>query len=182
MTKNITPFFDRLWKEADINEHLPILFGLGLQCRTIVEFGVREGNSTVAFLAALKMQSRHTKLYSYDIRDCSTTLGENHGLTDTNTIWTFLTADTSKLSKIPDCDLLFIDTLHTHDQVVAEVEHHVSVSRWMVFHDTVLYGEHGEQSQPGIRLAIDTFRHRNPQWRLAYEYRNNNGLMILQRT
>jgi len=181
MNQYFAPYLETLFHQSDINEHLPILFTMGLQCRTIVEFGVRSGNSTKAFLASLKMQSRQTSLYSYDINPCKQAVGQVDSMTDSNTLWTFVQADTAKLETIPECDLLFIDTLHTHNQVVAEVEHHKSVRRFMVFHDTVLFGANGEKGQPGIRIAIDTFRHRNPQWRILWEYRHNNGLLILER-
>jgi len=182
MNKYFEPYLAELFHQSDINEHLPILFTLGLQCQTIVEFGVRSGCSTKTFLASLQMQARRSCLYSYDINNCAQVLGQVGALgTDSNTLWTFVQADTAHLEMIPECDLLFIDTLHTHNQVVAEVEHHKSVRRFMVFHDTVLFGVNGEQGQPGIRIAIDTFRHRNPQWRILWEYRHNNGLLILER-
>jgi len=181
MNKYFAPYLARIWDPTDINEHLPILFTMGLQCQSIVEFGVRSGCSTTAFLAALKMQSRITRLYSYDINDCSKAIRKEDDMTDSNTIWSFVQADTSELRSIPECDLLFIDTLHTYDQVVAEVEHHKNVRRWMVFHDTILFGSNGERGQRGILPAIMTFLERNPEWKQRYQYRHNNGLMILER-
>ena len=182
MTSNFEPFFKRLWQNGDINEHLPVLFILGLQCQTIVEFGVREANSTIALMTALKMQSRHTTMFSYDQSPtyCNALDGSEH-LTDTNTVWSYCQADTSKLESIPVCDLLFIDTLHTYDQVRAELKHSERVKRWIVLHDTVKWGQDGENEQRGIRPAIELFLHRHPHWKNLYEYRNNNGLMILER-
>ena len=37
---------------SDINEHLPMLYYLASQCIGVVEFGVRYGASTRAFMAA----------------------------------------------------------------------------------------------------------------------------------
>jgi hypothetical protein len=181
MNRIYNPYFKALFQQGDINEHLPVLFSLGLQCQTIVEFGVRGGSSTTALLTALKMQSRQTSMYSYDILECPGPIAALKPLCDDNTIWSFIRADTSQLKTIPECDLLFIDTLHTHDQVTLELRHGNAARRWIVIHDTVLFGVNGEQGQPGIRIAIDTFRHRNPDWRIRYEYKHNNGLLILER-
>lgn len=46
---------------GDINEHVPLLYGLAKDCNSVTEFGVRKGVSTRAFLYA------NTKLTSYDI-------------------------------------------------------------------------------------------------------------------
>jgi cephalosporin hydroxylase len=175
------PYLDRIFHAGDINEHLPVLFTLALQCDTIVEFGVRGGDSTMAFLAGLNVQARKTHLYSYDIAECLGCRQTGVYLTNDNSVWKFTQTDTSKLSEIPPCDLLFVDTLHTYNQVVAELEMAKFAKKWIVFHDTVLFGEHGERGQQGIRPAINTFLARNPEWSYLYEYRHNNGLLIIQK-
>ena len=46
---------------SDINEHIPFLFQLAKECQSIIEFGVRYGTSTRAFLYS------STPLKSYDL-------------------------------------------------------------------------------------------------------------------
>jgi hypothetical protein len=96
--------------------------------------------------------------------------------------WHFTQADTGKLPDIAPTDLLFIDTLHTAAQVEAELRHAHRVRRYLVFHDTVLFGEHGECGQPGIMPAIEAFRIAHPEWREFCHMRNCNGLLVLERT
>jgi hypothetical protein len=182
--KRMNPLLEELlrelWEESDISEHLPVLFTLATASETIVEFGVRSGRSTKAFLAGQGWSPRQTCLFSYDIHDCSGRIDAEW--TDNQTSWNFCQADTSTLSTIPECDLLFIDTLHTYNQVVAEIQHASRVRKWIVLHDTELFGINGEQGQVGILPAIDQFLERNPEWKLLKHYRHNCGLMILQRT
>jgi len=167
----------RLFEESDINEHLPLLFALATQCRTITEFGVWTGNSTIAFLAGQYYHPGFTMLYSYDVRDCSDVLRSMEGWPS----WEFTKTDTSKPFTLPVCDMLFIDSLHTYDQVVAELEHATEVNKWIVMHDTVLFGKDGEGGGIGILTAIEQFLERNPKWRKVINYEHNNGMMILER-
>ena len=37
-------------------------------------------------------------------------------------------------------------------------------------------------SQGGIRLAIDEFLENNSDWKIVYETKENNGLMILEKS
>lgn len=176
---------ERMAEDSDIAEHLPTLFTLAVDSQRIVEFGVRSGNSTVAFLAGhmartLGAGDTETHLYSYDFRPPQReifTLMHDEAI---RPFWSFEQADTSKLPQISECDLLFIDTLHTEEQVRAELTHWQSVNRWIVLHDTVLFGTEGEAGGGGILRAIHEFL-RNPYWRIFREYRHNNGLMILER-
>ncbi|RMH32221.1 MAG: class I SAM-dependent methyltransferase [Planctomycetota bacterium] len=155
----------------DIIEHLERLRDLGSECDDIVEFGVRTGNSTVAFLA-----SDAKRVYSYDIK-------EPHfaPTPDVKDKWAFCQADTSKLEEIPFCDLLFIDTYHTFDIVCAELRHAPRVGKYIVFHDTELFGEVGEDGRrPGINEAIDQTLPIG-EWDRTEHYPNNNGLTVYTR-
>lgn len=154
---------------------------LALQCRSIVEFGVRCGNSTCTFLAGQERIPAPTCLYSYDIKPCELRGSDQLVPLDHHTIWIFNQVNTTELKEIPHCEMLFIDTLHTYDQVVAEIRHARSVSRWIVLHDTTFYGEKGERGEQGIRPAIAQFLTRNTEWGVLREYKNNYGMMILER-
>lgn len=163
---------------ADILQHMPLLRLLASQCDHVTEFGVRTGNSTVAFLAGLA--GRKGVLHSYDIGPPLFVLPRALPVT-----WEFNEADTSQLPSIPFTDMLFLDTLHTYDQVRAELVHARQVLKYLVFHDTVLNGEHGEGGQPGILRAIGEFlESQQPAglWRVMCHMRNSNGLMVLERT
>ena len=157
----------------DIVEHMGTLRALADQVATVVEFGVRTGNSTVAFLAS---NCRH--VISYDIAD-----PQFAPAADVAHKWAFRRADTAGLDFIPACGLLFIDTLHTYAQVKAELEHAGKVARYLVFHDTVNYGgrDEGNANGYGIMSAILEFLATNPEWRVDAHFKNCNGLTVLRR-
>jgi hypothetical protein len=153
----------------DIIEHLPLLHYLATCCWSVTEFGVRTGNSTIAFLAA------GPRVTSYDINPPSFDLG---GI---SAPWDFRQADTSKLEDIEPTDLLFLDSLHTYAQVKAELAHAHRARRFLVFHDTVLNGAQGERGEPGILPAIAEFCATHPEWEQFCHMPNCNGLLVLVR-
>lgn len=165
---------------SDINEHLQELFALAMGCDTIVEFGVRTGNSTVAFLAGLEAASPvGGKLHSYDIEDPQAPIPWPE--TPDHPTWYFYQRDTAHLGTIPACDLLFIDTAHTRVHVAAELQYHASVRKYIVFHDTVLWGVIGMDGKTGVLHAALDFMAAHPEWELQEHRLNCNGLLILKR-
>jgi len=155
---------------SDIQTHMPTLRDLAAQCRHITEFGVRDGNSTVAFLTGLPADGR---LVSYDHLDCAGATSDPR--------WEFVRADTGTLPGIAPTDLLFIDTLHDASHVTAELAQAVHVRRWLVFHDTVLFGTVDESTgeAPGIMHAILSFMAEHPEWRVVSHSAESCGLLIL---
>lgn len=180
---------------SDICEHLPLLRHLASRCEHVTEFGMRRANgSTVALLAG-----QPEKLISWDI-DPRSVVSENvAALFNTETpvpSWDMKigrtkfeprVGDTLKID-IEPTDMLFIDTLHTFDQLKAELWRHCDqsgckVKKWIVFHDVETFGRFGEDGkEPGVILAIRYFQKNNfPLWGLKYHWRNNNGLAVLER-
>jgi hypothetical protein len=166
---------------SDINEHLSTLFHYAKKCRHITEMGVRTGSSTRAFLHAAP-----ERLISYDLKldagvgawfDRAHSLGLDYHYIEANTL----------NIRIEKTDLLFIDTLHNYDQLQAELGLHAAlVERFIVFHDTVSFAEHGESYSgelglKGIRFAIDEFLASHADWRIVHEAKNCNGLMVIER-
>lgn len=172
---------------SDINEHLQVLFEYAKKSETIVELGTRGLISTYSFLAA-----KPKKLYSVDIArpevwGCS---NFNQILDEANSQgikFVFLQEDSKKVNIEENIDLLFVDTLHTKDQVSAELKNLGSkVSKYIIFHDTVLYGvdgygEKGFEPGNGILKAIEQFLQDNLEWKRTRVYENNNGLTILEK-
>ena len=162
-------FHERVARHSDISEHLGMLRALACSCSHITEFGVRSGNSTVAFLAGLPLGCR---LVSYDCQPPPFTA---------TSAWTFHRARTDELADIEETDLLFFDTLHTYAQLRAELRHGNRADKWLVFHDTVTFGTVGEDGGRGLMPAILEFTEDNPQWRQFAACRHNNGLLVLER-
>jgi len=166
---------------SDINEHMPVLRALAAQCHVICEFGVRTGNSTIALLAGLEAggmtAAAYCDLWSWDIQQPQM----ERPVLPPWLRWNFEIGDTARLGRIPRCDLLFIDTAHTGVHVTAELQYHASVARFIVFHDTVLYGEVGMDGKPGVLVAAREFQARHHEWVEFAHHLNNNGLLVLER-
>lgn len=169
--------------KSDINEHLPVLYVYAKECNHITEMGVRDGQSTRAFLYA-----NPEKLICYDLYideivnslfDKSKSFGKDYH---------YIKADTRKIS-IEPTDLLFIDTLHKYEQLKVElILHAKNVRKYIVFHDTETFGTHGQKPDvdfgyegKGIWYAIEEFLQENKEWDIVYKTSVNNGLTILER-
>ena len=166
-------FHERLAVNSDITDHLCTLRLLARDCSHITEFGVRTGNSSIAFLAGLPLTGQ---LHSYDLNPPGFVAPE-----DVGSRWHFTQANTGELQDIEPTDMLFLDTLHTYEQVRLELRHANRSRKWLVFHDTELFGINGECGQPGISRAIQEFCEQNPHWKTFAACRHNNGLLILER-
>lgn len=153
---------------SDINEHLPALRAFAEKCTHVTEFGVRNGQSTRAFLAS------GSALRSYDLYiDGAVKIlfdrAKNKGRDVEYSIGNTLEID------IEPTDMLFIDTEHSTEQVRGELNlHGDKVRKYIAFHDTWIFRE-------SIMPAIEEFMNRNKSWFICYRADNNNGLLILEK-
>jgi Methyltransferase domain len=135
-----------LREPSDIRHHLR---RLRREARgTVLELGVRGGNSTTALLAGL--EERGGKLWSVDVDSTCAGLFTDHPQ------WKFVTADSRDCDPVvrsglgaAELDVLFVDTLHTYEQVRDELAvwgDRIRSGGTILFHDT--------ESYPEIRRAI----------------------------
>jgi hypothetical protein len=162
---------------SDINENIHILYELAKECDTVVEMGVRTGVSTRAFL------NTSVKLLSFDtvLHPEVSKLFELAKLKGKNV--QYIQADVLDI-EIEDTDLLFIDTLHTYDQLKKELELHGNkAKKYIAFHDTYTFGLRGEgkKDNKGLLSAIIEFVITNPHWNFFIHTVNNNGFTVLKR-
>lgn len=199
MTANTEPVvtsaaIERLYDQycqsgAAIAPHLPRLRALG-RGRSVVEFGVKRGMSSTAWL----LSADHVT--SYDIAPTP----QARELKELLPHWDYQIQDTLE-AVIPDCDLLFLDSLHTFAQVDAELRRHADrVRQMLVFHDVTTFGEVGAVGETGkqawtyrvgggsvplahqgIRPAIDALMIRDRSWQIAARYVDGHGLLVLER-
>lgn len=107
----------------------------------------------------------------------------------------FILGDSLKID-ILNTDLLFIDTLHTYNQLLGELKKHsINVNKWIILHDTVSFGscdehiyEHASEivknttsDKKGLIEAVNDFLKENKNWIIKEVFTNNNGLTILER-
>ena len=157
--------------ESDINEHLPTLKKYALLSDRIVELGVRGMVSTWALLAG-----RPQFMVSVDIVNPSE---HNRDVVETQNIaqqeginWGFIQVSSLDI-KLDRHDLLFIDTIHSYEQLSQELKlHSPHTTKYIIMHDT---------NMPEMQRAIDEFLMGNMDWKVKEIFINNNGLTVLQR-
>lgn len=163
--------------ENDIVEHLPYLQSLAWLCEHCTEFGTRRAYSTSALISGCK-----GKVVSYDIdRREEVDFLRNIPLPCK---WEFRQCSTIDPNiSIEYTDLLFIDTLHTYEQVKTELLlHSYKVGRYIVFHDTATpRNEPGHENDIGILNAVIDFIIDHPEWKPIVNRKNCNGLLVLER-
>jgi hypothetical protein len=173
---------------SDINEHIELLYTLGMECDRICEMGVRDGASTRAFL------NTNASLRSYDIE-----LNEEvqNLFVRAKSVGKDVTYEKENVLniEIEQCDLLFIDTWHSGSQLKRELAIHGNkANKYLVFHDTHTYGCRDEKQNwrdfadkrpiagEGLLKSIIDFVIENPEWKFKELRTNNNGLTVLERT
>ena len=119
----------RCQQDSDISLHLPFLYE-SAQGKTVIELGVRCGNSTAAFLAA------GAEVWSADTEHPQVP-PEWHE----NPRWHFLLGDDLSpeiLDGLPaTADVVFIDTAHTYEHTLAELRAYAPrATRLVLLHDT----------------------------------------------
>lgn len=154
---------------SDIYAHLPRINDLLKDCSTAIEMGVRDGQSTRAFLI-----NDYLKLRSYDLY-LDPYVQTLFGVAKTTGMdCQYIQANTLEI-EIEECDLLFIDTDHTYIQLSQELKLHGNkATKYLVFHDTVTYSRE-------LLPAIFEFMADNPHWKIKQQYSDCNGLTILER-
>ena len=127
---------------TDISDHLPRLFVEALQAdpNTIVELGVRGGESTFAFERAARLTG--ASVVSVDVNETSYTSEYDD--------WRFVRADDIEFAERfkewcsehdvgSSIDVLFVDTSHHYDHTVTEINAwfpHLGNGAVVLFHDT----------------------------------------------
>jgi len=168
-------YLNRCSVHGEINEHLSTLSELASSCKHVTEMGVNTGNSTLAFL------NSDVILRSYDLYINDNVSRFFDIAKQENKDVKYIQGDT-RIINIEKTDLLFIDTLHTYDQLKIELNRHCNkVKKYIVFHDTQTFGTIGEDGGIGLLPAVLEFVIEHPEWAFKKHYINNNGLTILQR-
>lgn len=176
MSKAFERFRKLCGEGHDIVEHLGLLRGLAMDhdVKNIVEIGFRKGVSATALCTADKTVT------SYDIERCQPHASELEKIAPK---FLFVRGDSLKINLQP-CELLHIDSLHTHDHLLAELRRHSPAClKWIALHDTETFGKVGkDKKSPGLMDAMMLFLKENvEQWDVQLHLRNCNGMTLLRR-
>lgn len=179
----------------DLNEHMPFLRSLAEKVSHITEFSERK-ESTIALLSG-----NPAEFVSYNSE-----LNPQNPLTNTlheivskgrGVMCERFTIHHDFSPSVPlesarivepfnspegKTDLLFLDTQHNYNRLSSELKRFAPhVTRWIVVHDTVSFGERGDDGGLGLILAIEEFVERNPEWFISYHTSQQYGLTVLSR-
>ena len=141
----------------------------------VTEFGFRSGASFCAFLMA-----QPETLVTYDTyidQGWKEFYLANKGKTEVE-FYEQSTLD----AEIKPTEFLFIDTLHTYEQLSQELSiHGKKAAKYIGFHDTKTFETQGEDGkEPGLWAAITEFCEREG-WDIHLHYPYNNGLTIIRK-
>jgi predicted O-methyltransferase YrrM len=162
---------------------LPIIFGsvIALQAKKIIDLGVsyEAGTSSILLLAS-KLTNGH--VWSVDINDSDIARDKINrlGLSDN---WTYTVMNDLDYIKTWDnglIDFIMIDTSHTYDQTIAELNEYSKIVRVggnIFLHDSAKGYGFGDQVY-GVYEAVENFVNNN--WERVY-YTTKNGLTKLTR-
>ena len=188
-------FVSAYTNKSDMHEHVKYLKSLcdDEDVNHVTEMGTRTGVSTRAWLNSdvtlracdLKFDPRIKELMDIAAKE-----GKDVSYYEGNCLDV----------EIEETDLLFLDTWHVYDQVIAELNLHASkAKKYIVFHDTITFGFVDEQNKVrfgipevddslkdgtknvGIFNAIVQFMVENPEWKFKAHRTNNNGLTVIER-
>jgi hypothetical protein len=164
------------YAKSDMVAHLPVLEYYASQCNHITELGVRNGQSTVAFLYGLPVDG---VLESYDIEETKFVTWLRSKNIDK---WRFFLQSTIEPDLvINETDFILFDSYHSYKQLSKELEMHASKARkFLAFHDITSYANIGENGkEEGLKRAIDEYVNKN-KCKIVYETYSCNGLLILE--
>lgn len=172
-----------------ITPHLQTLRHYASKCEIACEFGVKRGFSSSALLMGA------SAVHSWDIAPTR----EAQHLQQLAPRWGYRIED-SRLCRLPVCDLLLIDSLHTYAQVKAELATMRGLIRkYLICHDVTTFGSVGAdgesgrqswtyetgQSVPqehlGIMPAVLEFMAEDPVWDVLEINPHSHGLLVLKR-
>ena len=175
MSKIQQRYLEECARPSDINEHLPTLHRYAAQCDHITELRSGMVVPTWALLAGHPKQM--ISIYVGHPGE-----GLKEVVDAAKDIIDFRLDVGDVLKESIETDLLFIDTKYTYEQVSAELNLYAgSTRKYIILHDTVIYGQTGEDGGKGLNIALNEFLEGNPLWRKVEEFTNNNGLTVLQK-
>jgi hypothetical protein len=162
---------------TDMWEHMPTINKYAHLCHRIVEFGVYDCTSTWGLLSGYPRWMR-----SYDIARRPEVNQVEAAVADTNIDFKFVLMSSLDAPQ-DETDLLFIDSLHTYNQLAAELARHApSVTKFIMMHDTTTFGEVDQNGKrPGLWKAVEDFLASNSIWRVCERHTNCHGLTVLER-
>jgi len=158
----------------DLNQHMDKLNSLCKHATKVTEFSERR-ESLVAFLSEPNVK----KIVSYNTEGDNPEVKKMVDMRKDLEI-TIEKKRSADVPSIDETDLLFIDQRHTYADVYRELSTYgPKTSRFIVLHDTVLYGMQGDDGGPGIGAACKDFMKEHREWSVCAHIPAQHGLTVL---
>ena len=193
-------YYSYMSEEDHSSWYLVDLMKLAYECDTITEIGMFQGHSISAFL-----RTRPKKLTGYDIDISPINANTFNRLCPKNTELHFKQDNSLTMDVIDECDLLFIDSVHSYEHVIQELTRHGNqAQKFIVVHDTnyptdtrvvVWHYEHdGFKSKSQIAIAANLqykkvgdavkefVDNSNGLWYHYKELTEQSGMMVIARS
>ena len=164
-------------RESDFNQHFPKLRELASRCKHVTECGSRD-YGVIALLAG-----RPEVLRSYNTQLDGAAFWKAEQLAKTLQTKVRITHEPPELAEIDETDLLFYDPAsHTAEQTAGDLLRLADrVRRYIVLHDTEVFGVTGSDGGPGIKLGLIRLMRERPEWTVVHATDAQYGLMVLSR-
>ncbi len=157
---------------SDINEHLDTIFNITKGCNVAVSLQVGKGDGAFALLMGCQ---HHISVDPNPAQNTLNFLNDYFGKKSST-----IKQPTCEPIDIDNFDVLLVDSHHTAKNVEKELKAHAhKTNKFIIFHDTFLYGEVGDDGGEGIKKPIYEFLSKNKEWKIIYNENHNNGLIIL---
>lgn len=157
---------------TDIACHLNYMSELSRNCTHVTEFGTRSIVSAWAWL-----KGGPEKIICYDIKDPNEYVSGSkeefsRACVAHDVEFVFKKESTTEAETIEDTDLLFIDTIHTYDQVSKELDMHAhKTKKYLCGHDTEI---------EEVRDAFDHYV-KNKRFKKIYDESCCNGFICYEK-
>jgi len=162
-----------------LDQHMPQLAELAGRCEHVTEFSHTK-ESLVALAHGLGLVlGRLPALIAYNTQASDPLVKKLHELLPAIVLEN---SDSPGVAEIDETDLLFIDTRHTKARLAEELAKFAPrVRRYIVLHDTSLYGQRGEDGGAGLLEAIRELLESDSSWFVASHASKQYGLTVLGR-
>lgn len=192
--------------QTNVNEHYEVLRALARECDSVTEFGASEFFSAWPLLKGMSDNgdAKRREYLAVDRKPCPEVFDKMKPMALQDAIRMQYIQGNSTNIKIPDTDLLLIDTFHAYPQLKKELErHHKRARKYIVLLNTETDGEHSELVRIyyyydidkcmeelscseaeiciGLQKAIAEFLAAHQEWGMSAEYKNNHGMVVLKR-
>ena len=167
----------------DLNDHVVYLAQLASKCDSVAEFSGRRESAIALLTCVGPIHSYNDEADDEIFKTVKRIVAGTSTPGVTRTLYsTRIGINRSLIQPLPEpVDLLFLDTEHNGERVTAELDFHAkNVKRYIVFHDTELYGEVGDNGS-GMAAALEEWVEKNPEWFVLHHTSRQYGLTVLCR-